>query len=78
MNDLLTVTELGALLGLGRDATRAGIREGSLPGKKIGGRYVIRREWVEAFLLSPNSWNATPPTPIFRTPGPISLRHKTA
>jgi excisionase family DNA binding protein len=76
MNDLLTVKELGALLGLGREATKAGIRNGELPGMKIGGLYRIRREWVEAYLLNPHTWNAPTPTPIFRTPGPISLKRK--
>lgn len=77
MSDLMTIAELGPLLGLGRDATKAGIRRGELPGKKVGERYVIRREWVEAYIAGrPGFWDQqTAPVP-FRTPGPRALDRK--
>ena len=61
--DLLTVDELGHLAGLGRDATRAAICRGDLPGQKIGARYVIRRAWVDAWLAAGPRWREALPSP---------------
>lgn len=66
------LTDLMAATGLGRDAVKAAIRNGELPGQKIGDRYVIPDAWFRAWER--REWIPTPkpepsePTPI-RTMG---------
>ena len=71
-----TIEDVQRICGLGRTATRKQVLEGTLPALKLGGKYVSRWEWINAWIADPHSWNATKPTPIFRTPGPISLKKK--
>ena len=73
-----TIDDVQRVCGLGRTATRSAVLRGELPAKKIGGKYISRWEWINAWLVNPDSWNATPITPIFRTPGPISLKKRSA
>jgi excisionase family DNA binding protein len=45
----MTMVELAERWQLHHSTVARGIREGKLPGVKIGGRYLIRIEWVERF-----------------------------
>jgi len=57
-----TVAELMAATGLGRDSVRRAIREGQLPGRLIGRRYVITRGEFDAFVEG--RWQPKPVEPI--------------
>ena len=47
---LLTVSLLAPLLGLSEHGTRALIRRGELPASRLGKRWVVRRDALEAHL----------------------------
>ena len=57
-----TVADLMAATGLGRDAVRKAIREGQLPGRKIGRKYVIPRGEFNAYI--DGRWTPRPQEPI--------------
>lgn len=63
-----SVQELMDVTGLGRDAVRAGIRCGQLPGYVVGVRYIVPRQAFEAFCRG--DWEPTLRMPI---PGPIRI-----
>lgn len=48
--DLLSVAEAAALLGLRESQTRTLARKGELPARQVGRAYVIQRRVVEEFL----------------------------
>ena len=47
--EVLTLVQLSRRLRCSQSNAARGIAEGKLPGVKVGGRYLIRREWVERF-----------------------------
>ena len=73
-----TVKDLMTVSGLGRDATKAAIRNGQLPGYVVGSRYVVPDEAFEDFCHG--RWTPTPqpvtPIPTHVTPiNPIKRRN---
>jgi excisionase family DNA binding protein len=50
-SELLTVAETARLLRRSTEQVRRYLREGSLPGRRIGGQWFIHRAEAEAFLL---------------------------
>lgn len=49
---LLGIPEAGELLGLTEKATRARIERGEIPARRFGGRVVVVRAELEAFILA--------------------------
>src|SRR5687768_15893062 len=48
---LITVAETAKLLGRSKEQVRRYLREGELPGRRLGGQWFIDRADAEAFLL---------------------------
>ena len=53
---VLSVTEAGRLVGLGRSAAYDAIARGDLPYLRIGRRIVVPRRALEKLLENPNGW----------------------
>lgn len=72
-----TYQDLMAVTGLGRNAVKAAIRTGELPGYKIGSRYVIPADAFDAFCRG--EWTPKP-RPLFSEPirPNVSLLHRKA
>lgn len=56
----LTLHELAARLGIAHRTAAALLAEGKGPGIKVGGRYLIREDWVTRFEAGePGFWSPT-------------------
>ena len=51
MDGLITVSDTAKLLGRSTEQVRRYLREGELPGRRLGGQWFIDRADAEAFLL---------------------------
>src|SRR5215204_3547926 len=51
MGGLITVADTAKLLGRSTEQVRRYLREGELPGRRLGGQWFIDRADAEAFLL---------------------------
>ena len=51
VGDLISVAETAKLLGRSTEQVRRYLREGELPGRRLGGQWFIDRADAEAFLL---------------------------
>src|SRR5918994_6628196 len=51
VGDLITVAETAKLLGRSTEQVRRYLREGELPGRRLGGQWFIDRADAESFLL---------------------------
>jgi hypothetical protein len=74
MSDRMTIAELAAELGLNAHTVRKGVRNGTLPGRYVGGNkqgkygtFYIRREWVERFIET-GEWLPTKTTTPLSNP----------
>jgi excisionase family DNA binding protein len=48
--DIITVPELAAYLSLGLNTTYACLRDGTIPGTRVGRRWIISRKRIAAWL----------------------------
>ena len=63
---VLTLAEAAAYLRIDRNAVGHLVRTGQLRHKRIGNKYVFRREWLDEFLESEGRATTRPLTPRTR------------
>lgn len=49
-SETLSIQEAGRVLGVGRDVAYAAVRSGQIPSIRIGRRYLVPRQALEAML----------------------------